>query len=451
MIKVNWIFSALWIGLQSLTSLAPANPVKNVILMISDGCGYNHIQAADYYEFGVNGKQIYQQFPVQCAVSTYSIGGEYNPELAWRDFKYVEQKPTDSAAASTAMSTGVKTSNGAINVDATETKLLSLVERFEAIGKTTGVITTVPFSHATPAGMVAHNRTRNNYQEIAAEMIQMSGLDVIIGAGHPFYDDFGRATENPEYKYVGGESVWNALVNGTAGNDADGDQVPDKWRLIETRAAFQQIAAGTNIKRLIGIPQVRSTLQQKRAGAVQADPFVTPRIESVPTLTEMSLAGLTVLNQDPDGFFVMIEGGAIDWASHDNQSGRMIEEQVDFNRAVAAVYHWVEKNSNWEETLLIITSDHECGYLTGPGSGKTDSDGLLWKPIMNRGQGKLPGMEWHSGQHTNQLIPLFALGAGSEKFHPLADQVDSVRGKYIDNTEIARVIIELIKPIGATD
>lgn len=426
---------------------AQPKPIKNVILMISDGAGFNHIEAANYFQFGPNGKQIYEQFPVQYAVSTFSVdGGAYNANLAWQDFEYVKQKPTDSAASITAMNTGVKTYNGAICVDSTKANLKSLVERFEAAGKATGVITTVQFSHATPAGLVAHNVDRNHYAEIAREMILESGLEVIIGAGHPFYDNHGQRNGKQEYKYVGGKSVWEALVAGTAGNDADSDLVPDKWQLIETRSAFQQIAADTKIKRFIGVPRVRSTLQQKRGGDVMADPFEVPLTESVPTLAELSLAGINVLNHDPDGFFVMIEGGAVDWASHDNQSGRMIEEQIDFNQAVAAIHEWVEKYSSWEETLFVVTSDHECGYLTGPGSGKTDADtaGSLWKPIVNRGKGKLPGMEWHSGHHTNQLIPLYAKGFGSEKFHLYADQVDPVRGKYIDNTEIARVLIDLI-------
>lgn len=112
----------------------------------------------------------------------------------------------------------------------------------------------------------------------------------------------------------------------------------------------------------------------------------------------------------------------------------MIEEQVDFNHAVEAVVEWVEKNSNWGETLLVITGDHETGYLTGPSSNPA------WMPLVNNGAGNLPGMQWNSGNHTNSLIPFFAKGALGRFFNGYADETDPVRGEYIDNTEIARLL-----------
>lgn len=90
---------------------------KNVIIMIADGCGYNQIAAADYYQYGVLGRQVYDRFPVKVAMSTYSIDDSYNPGQAWSDFDYVKSNYTDSAAAATAMSTGVKTYDAAIGVD----------------------------------------------------------------------------------------------------------------------------------------------------------------------------------------------------------------------------------------------------------------------------------------------------------------------------------------------
>jgi len=153
----------------------------------------------------------------------------------------------------------------------------------------------------------------------------------------------------------------------------------------------------------------------------------------------MAMAAFNVLDNDPDGFCVMIEGGAVDWAAHSNLSGRVIEEEIDFSCAVEAVIKWVETHSNWSETLLIVTGDHETGYLTGPGSDPE------WKPLVNNGQGKMPGMEWHSGSHTNSLIPLFARGAGADQFSQLIVQRDPVRGPYVDNTSVAKVVFEALK------
>ncbi len=136
----------------------------------------------------------------------------------------------------------------------------------------------------------------------------------------------------------------------------------------------------------------------------------------------------------------MVEGGAVDWASHLNESGRMIEEAIDFERSVEAVVAWVNENSNWGETLLIVTSDHETGYLTGPGSNPT------WEPIVNNGAGNLPGMEWHSGDHTNSLVVLSAKGDAARMFSRYADGHDPVRGRYLDNTEVARLVFWAMDP-----
>jgi alkaline phosphatase len=303
------------------------------------------------------------------------------------------------------------------------------------------VVTSVEWTHATPAAHVAHNVSRNNYEEIGQEMIYDSAADVIMGAGHPWFGHDGQPLDEPNtFKYVGGEDTWNDLVAGTAGGDADGDGVDDLWTLIQTRAEFQALMSGPTPKRVVGTAQVYQTLQVNRSGDYYADPYVEPLIDSVPTLEEMTKAAINILDDDPDGFFLMVEGGAVDWASHGNGSGRMIEEHIDYDNAVAAVVDWVQTNSNWGETLLIVTGDHETGYLTGPGSDPT------WEPIVNNGAGNLPGMEWHSGSHTNSLIPLYAKGDAARMFRRYADEYDPVRGRYVDNTELAQVLFWTMDP-----
>jgi alkaline phosphatase len=222
----------------------------------------------------------------------------------------------------------------------------------------------------------------------------------------------------------------------------NGDGVADEWTVVQTRQAFQDLMSGQTPARVLGVPQVYQTLQQGRGGDGWADPYVVPLIETVPTLEEMTLAALNILDEDPDGLFLMIEAGAVDWASHANQSGRMIEEEIDFDNTVQAVIDWVKANSNWGETLLIVTGDHETGYLTGPGSG----NGPVWNPLVNNGAGNLPGMEWHSGSHTNALIPVFAKGDAARLFVDYADEVDPVRGRYVDNAELALVVFETLNP-----
>ena len=434
----------------STAAAGPKKPVaKNIIVMIADGRGFRHVEAASYYQYGQDAGQVYNRFPVRYAMSTYEAyygdnpcyGQGYDPVMAWSDFDWVKECYTDSASSATVMSTGVKTYNGAIGVDLEFQPLVHAIQVAEENGLATGVVTSVEWTHATPAGFVAHNVSRNNYDEIGQEMIYESAVDVIMGAGHPWFGHDGEPLSVPNtFKYVGGETTWNDLVAGTAGGDADGDGDVDLWTLIQSRAEFQALMSGPTPKRVVGTAQVYQTLQQSRDGDPDADPFVELFIETVPTLEEMTKAALNILDDDPDGLFLMIEGGAVDWASHGNGSGRMIEEHIDFDKAVQAVVDWVQANSNWGETLLIVTGDHETGYLTGPGSDPT------WTPIVNNGVGVLPGMEWHSGDHTNSLLPLYAKGDAARKFRSFADEYDPVRGRYLDNSEFAQVLFWTMEP-----
>lgn len=411
---------------------------KNVIIMISDGCSYNQVDAASYYQYGQTGTQVYEHFPTRLAMSTYMYNGSYDPAKAWGNFNYVEHGTTDSAAAATSMSTGKKTYNGAIGVDVNGDPIDHIIEIFENHDKSTGVVTSVLWSHATPAGFVAHNTSRKNYGEIAYEMIYESAVDVIMGCGHPWYDADGKKIDSPNtYKYVGGELTWNNMVAGIAGGDADDDGVDDPWTLIQTREEFLDLSIGNTPNRVVGVAQVYQTLQQRRSGDRHAAPYNVARNQMVPTLGEMTRAALNVLDNDEDGFFLMVEGGAVDWAGHRHQSGRVIEEEIEFNRSVEAVVEWVQKNSNWGETLVIVTGDHEAGYLTGPGTNPG------WHPLVNNGAFTMPGMKWNNGDHTNQLIPFYAKGGGANLFKEKADEFDPVRGSYLDNIEIAEILFDL--------
>jgi len=453
--KVQVFVSQVALGIilnVAATSLAIGSGApKNIIIMIGDGCGYNHVAAANYYQTGEAGAQVYQKFPITLGMSTYSASGEvYDPTMAWTIFDYVKRRPTDSAAAATAMSTGVKTYNGAIGVDEKKNRLEHLAEHLEKFGKSTGVVTSVQFCHATPAGFIAHCESRKQYADIAREMILNSPLEVIMGCGHPHYNDSGGLVDTAkfDYTYVGGDEVWQALKQGQVESDSDGDGEKESWRLIETRDEFLSLSAGNTPERVIGVPRTRTTLQHERDGNRKAEPFVEPQIQTVPNLSEMAMAALNILDNDQDGFFLLIEGGAIDWAGHANNSGRMIEETIDFNRAVDAVVAWINESSSWDQTLLIVTADHETGYLTGPGSGEPEKMGddpvkPIWNPIVNNGKGKMPGMEWHITEHTNSLVPFYSRGAGCELFTKYADETDPVRSAYLDNVEIALAIFAL--------
>ena len=429
-------------------------PPKNIILMISDGCGYNHFDAASLFEKGQPGTQVYESFPVQLAVCTASLSTPgYDAEKIWSDFDAVREKPTDSAASATAFATGHHTLNGRLAVDADGNPLLTILEHAETLNKSTGLVTTVPFCHATPAGFASHVDARGDYGQIAQQMLQTGAVDVLMGAGHPDYGSAGEKLQQPNPVHFGDAVLWEAVKAGQAGGDSDGDGAADAWTMIDSLADWQSLAEGPTPKRLFGLAPVATTLQQDRPGDTLVHPFGVELIKNVPSLRHMTRVALNVLDNNPNGFFMMIEGGAVDWASHSNQMGRLIEEQIDFNRAVEAVVAWIDSTSSWSETLLIITADHETGYLTGPGSGRATETGIeaKWNPLQNNGASVMPGHEWHSNSHTNSLVPLFAKGRGSETLRRKLVGEDPVRGPYVTNAGVGQALFELWKSKPAAD
>ena len=157
----------------------------------------------------------------------------------------------------------------------------------------------------------------------------------------------------------------------------------------------------------------------------------------------------------------MIEGGAIDWSNHGNDIELTVLEQTGFMKAIEAVIGWVEKNSSWDETLLIVTADHATGGLWGPETFSEVQDGDKTKrvfhghkPLVNNGKGRIPGVRYTTSGHTNAIVPFWAKGVGADEFPKKIRGTDSKAGefwgnvsqfggKYIDNTDIAPVILNV--------
>lgn len=446
---MNRFYSVMGSGmlLCGLVFAQDAPAAKNIILFIGDGMGYNHVLAGNYYQQGAAGKQAFEQW-THVGTSTYDYRGSYDPDRH-DDYEYLQDKPNDSAATATAMASGEITYRGSIGMNVDKEPMRLITEHAEDLGKATGVVSSVLFCHATPAAFLAHTRSRQRYADISTEMILESGAEVIMGAGHPEYDEDGTHVGGHDgdpslnvassYERLGGKEIYAGLQNGTIGGDADGDGEDDAWTFIDSRAAFKKLAEGDTPKRVFGLAPIDGTLQANRGGDRLADAFEVPLVEPAPTLTEMTIAALNVLDNDPDGFFLMVEGGAIDWASHANELGRMVEEQVAFFDTIQTVIDWVEANSSWAETLVIVTADHECGFLLGPGSNPD------LKPIVNNGKGKMPGMEWHTGGHTNQLIPTYLKGPGADRLITYKEGVDPARGPYVHDAAIGKLMFEVLK------
>ncbi|MHC4563538.1 MAG: alkaline phosphatase [Planctomycetota bacterium] len=423
---VVWLAVAMAFSVPACQAGPVDNSARNVIVMIADGAGQTTFDAASYYEHGRLGKQQYDRWPVKLTCTTWALSPNVPPHADPGD-QAVNRAVTDSAAAATAICTGVKTTLGRINTNPAGRSLTSIGQIAKQSGRRVGVVTSVQFSHATPACMAAHNESRNNYEQIAAEMIRGETLDVIMGCGHPEYDDDGRrvAAGQEDYRYVGGQELWQAIRNGVA---------PGERKLIETRAEFLRLVRAQDDppQRVIAIPQVHRTLQYSREGKDAGQ-----QNTNVPDLATMTLAALNVLGRDDSSFLLMVESGAVDWANHANNLPRTIEEQTDFNHAIEAVVKWLIEHGQLNQTLVIVTADHETGGLRGLGP---KPDGASVAPITGRGKGSLPAAEYATGTHTGAPVPLFVTGPGARLFLDLAIKEDGVAATAVDNTDIFQVI-----------
>jgi alkaline phosphatase len=450
---------------------APLWAAKNVILMIVDGSGFGSWRATSMYEgkWDAAKQQSTQVYDgpgwVTYGCTTYPLtlskrptgkteqdpAVVYQPSKAWdtasawgltgrtfAGYKFLTGGATDSAAAATALATGAKTYDNAINWSVTNQSLAgkTIAEIAKSRGRAVGAVTTVPWSHATPAALGgAHNAERNNYEAIANEMLNAAYLDVIMGTGNPDFDDQGRPAKKKPH-YVGGAATWEQLKQG---------KHPGSWRLIQTKAEFESLAAAPpkDNKKILGVPQVYATLQQARGKYRKTDtPFSQPLNSTVPSLATMTKGAINALAREPNGFYLIIEGGAVDWANHARQPARMIEEQTDFHEAIRAVVDWVEAHGGWSQTLVICTADHETGLLWGK-----QSDTVPFDRIVDRGKGNVPDLRYNSLSHTNSMVPLVARGAGSERFAERVKGIDasaaerwSFSGQYVDSTDVFQVM-----------
>lgn len=442
---------------------APAK-AKNVILLISDGAGINTWHAASYYRHGALGHEVYDDFDVKLFASTYPLNTSnvptrtmdksvtFDADKIWSKdkvdstfqgslgkypgyfagYEYLRADFTDSAAAATALASGHKTYNNAINWSNDDKKLKHIGEYAVENGKALGVITSVQWSHATPAGFLAHNVSRNEYAAIGKEIVESGLATVVMGSGHPAYDENGKSMtpkDDKAYRYVGGKAVWDRLVAGKT-----------DYKHIETKADFVALADGKlnmgNKTKLVGTVQNHATLQFNRAGVAAGE-----LLDNQPDLATMTRGALNLIAKNPNGFMLMVEGGAVDWAAHANNLPRLIEEQIDFNHAVEAAVAWVEKNSSWDETLVIVTTDHGNGLLQGP-----DSNNDAFSDIVNQGAGALPLVRWHTDTHTRELVPVYAKGAGADFLRSVAKpnkglatyNVPEESQQFVDNTDIFR-------------
>ncbi|NTV67193.1 MAG: hypothetical protein HGB06_05820 [Chlorobaculum sp.] len=369
---------------------------------------------------------------------------------------------TDSASAGTAMATGRKTVDGNIAWERTDSaggEIETIAETLRGdLGYAIGVASTVPFSHATPATFVSHDVNRNNYWDISDEILFNVQPEVVIGGGYnsSYFAKAVKSVGNVDRDLDdnGYNDEYDAFVNDTDGTEyvfvsrATGEDGGDT---LAAAAATVDLSAGEKLFGLYGtsggnfeyynLSDTPGTVTITRSTG-----DATPTVDEDPTLAEVTNVSLSVLNQDADGFFIMIEQGDIDWSNHSNYYEDMVGGVYDLEMAVTEAENYVasgEYGINWSNTLVIVTSDHSNSYLR--------AQEALGEGDLPRQSGKsYPDGEvtYGTGGHTNELVTVSARGAGATYFGELAGDIYAGT-EIIDNTQIYTAMMNAATEAGA--
>lgn len=293
-------------------SVLAAGEVKYLFLFIGDGMSIPQRMMAE--EFGTRtgyGQLCFNHFPVHALTRTCSASSLI----------------TDSAASGTAIACGEKTANGRIGMDAAgQRKLFSMAELAHQKGKRVGIVTTTPITHATPASFYAHRPHRSQYYAIGLDLIA-SGFEYFAGGGFFHKSDDRKA---PEYR---GDLYRLAAKAG--------------YKVVDSRAGLLALKPGCG--------------KILARGAEDWMPFAVDCRTDVPTLAEFTAKGIELLD-NPQGFFMMIESGTIDWCGHANDAAGNLHEVLALDKAVRRALAFAAKHP--DQTLIVVTGDHETGGMT---------------------------------------------------------------------------------------
>ena len=290
----------------------------------------------------------------------------------------LHHRVTDSAASATSMTSGIKTYNAAIGVTSTGQQVETIAHEAQRIGKAIGIVTNVPISHATPGSAYAHNVSRNDYQDIARDLLGLKsvshpdqplpGVDVLLGGGwgEMKADDRSKQGRNyvPGNCYLtdqdlaqvnfdnGGRYIVAQRTAGKPGADVLRQGV---HQAIDRRARLLGFFGAQNGH----LPfQTADGKFDPTRGVTRTDHYAPEEILENPTLADLTAAALEVLDQRESGFWLMVEAGDVDWANHNNNLDDAIGAVLSGEAAFDVITNWVEKHSSWDETVLIVTSDH---------------------------------------------------------------------------------------------
>ncbi|WP_457654000.1 alkaline phosphatase [Rhodocaloribacter sp.] len=427
-------------GATAQQESAPGSRPHNVILFISDGCGPASFTLARTYATDVLGRD-------GLVIDGLQVGAVRT--------RSADSRVTDSAAGATAFACGIKTNNGALAVDPEGQPHTTVLEAAEARGMATGLVVTSTIAHATPAAFAAHVPSRGMYAEIASQEIGQ-GIEVLFGGG-----------------------TMDFLPTEAGGSRTDGRNLFDEARA----AGYQIVRTRADFDGDLRAPVLGLFTPGHMAYEIDRDPAREP------SLAEMMRKAIDLLKDDPDGFFLMVEGSRIDHAAHGNDAAAHLHDILAFDEAVSAALDFARADGR---TLIVSTSDHETGGLTlgrnidGKGvyawypevlTPIRHSNDVLWERLKASGNlaqtlrdetglrleeidpaRKAPLVEafeerdrwaffraynavvsrkavlgWTTNGHTGVDVNLYAFGPGRERFI----------GNH-DNTEIGRILADLL-------
>ncbi|WP_017813930.1 alkaline phosphatase [Paenibacillus shenyangensis] len=392
-------------GLTTADAAATTKKVtapKNVILFIGDGMGEASRNAIRYATVGKNGTLEMDKMPVSGLVRTSSS----------------DSLVTDSAAAATAIATGVKTYNGAIGMDAKKKPVTTVMELAKKAGMSTGVVTTSQVTDATGAAFGSHVENRSAQSDIAKQYIENSKIDVLLGGGEDFWYPKGTAGAHPD---APAEDPSEGS-KGTQGNLVDRAKKLGYDYVTDT-AEMKASKSG----KLLGLFANEEMFQAHNELGNKYNPTVS--------LPDMTTKALDVLSKNNKGFFLMVEEEGTDEMAHDNDAALTIKAGQQLDKAVKVAKDYAKKHP---DTLVLVTADHETGGMVieevdaddESGDGESKEDG----PFTIANSKDQFYVDWTTGGHSAVDVALTAMGPGAEEF----------TGNY-QNTAIHDKLVKLLK------
>ncbi len=322
--------------------------IRNVILMIGDGMGPQQMGLLFAYARHSQAAENSKKPLAERSSAIERLAAQGNVGI-------VRTNPhgalvVDSAAAATQLATGAWAGSEMIGVDYQGNNAKTVLEWARDTGRSTGLVSDTRLTHATPAAFAAHQRHRSMENEIAVDMLT-NKVDVLMSGGLRHWI--------PQAVNQRDSASYMAIVQMIGGAfDPSSKRQDNRNLLLEARGEYQLVFDRTALEQVSDGKVLGLFANSEMLDAIGERKTIESGVRTEPTLVEMTEKALEILGKNPKGFFLMVEGGQIDWAGHNNDAGDMLWELIQFDEAVESVFQWASKR---DDTLILITADHETG------------------------------------------------------------------------------------------